>query len=81
MMGPMGDSWWPWGMGLGWVFMLAFWVLIIIALVALVRWAMLRSGVQGGEDSALRLLRERYARGEISREEFLRMREDLSGEG
>ena len=34
-------------------------------------------GVPGGEDAALRILRQRYAQGELSREEYERMRDEL----
>jgi len=58
------------GMGLG---MLLFWVVVIALGVWLFRWLAEESrGRRGpeGRDSALDILRERYARGEISREEF-----------
>jgi putative membrane protein len=59
------------GFGLGGLFMLLFWVFVI----ALVVWLVLtisRSQVRGndGQDSALRTLEERLARGEIDAEEF-----------
>ena len=64
-----------WGhMMFGGLMMLAFWVLIIVLVVLLVRWLI---GPQAGErgaraeaSSALRILEERFARGEIDREEF-----------
>lgn len=49
---------------------LAFWILLIALIVALVR-APGRSGA--------RVLEERYARGEITREEFLERRAVLGG--
>lgn len=66
-----------WGVLAGLV-SVAFWVLVVIAIVALVR---RRPGVGGtGATSAVRVLEERYARGEISREEFLERRAVLLGE-
>lgn len=38
-----------------------------------------RHSGEEGRDEALEILRQRYARGEISREEFLRLRDDLEG--
>jgi putative membrane protein len=65
----------------GWLFM----VLLPIVVVALVVWALSASGrgfwargdQAGKERSALQLLEERFARGEIDREEFERRREIL----
>jgi len=68
-------------MGAGWGFMGLFWLLIVFGIIALLVW--LGSGKRSGggqeepPDSALDILRERYARGEIDREEFERMRRDL----
>lgn len=70
---------WGWGMGMM-VMMLVFWGLVIAGVVLLVRWlAGLGSGRDGGgrADRALEILRERYARGEIDREEFESRRRDL----
>ena len=68
-----------WGMGFGWVFMLLFWGLILLGLAALVKW--LWSANTGGAQpkSALEILQERYARGEIDREEYERIKRDLQG--
>jgi putative membrane protein len=64
------------GMGLG---MLLFWGLLIAGIVMLVK-CFLGSGVCGKrerEKSALDMLKERYARGEIGREEFEQKKRDL----
>lgn len=66
------------GMGIG---MLLFWGLIIAAIVMLFRGFGTRPG--GGEPrlsekTALDILRERYARGEIDKSEFDEKRRDLS---
>ncbi len=74
------------GMFLGWVFLLLFLVLIGSVLGGGI-WLLSRSGSSGpvrtqqsretpGEDP-LEILRRRYARGEITREEYQSMREDL----
>lgn len=71
------------GMGYG-IFgsfmMLLFWVLIIGAIVFGVRWFW-RDGswTSGpGHDTALDILKKRYANGEINREEFVAKKEELS---
>lgn len=54
-------------------FMILFWGLIIWGIVMLVRLTMRGGGSADGkrtEDTALSTLRERYAKGEISKEEF-----------
>jgi putative membrane protein len=59
--------------------MFLFWVALIGGLVALIRWLSNRSSAErpGGTD-ALEIARTRYAKGEISRDEFERLREDLT---
>lgn len=74
----MGEFGW-WGFGLGWLFMILFWLLVILGIAALVRWLVYmppRAGVQH-EKTALDILKERYARGEIGREEYEQKRRDI----
>ncbi len=76
MMDWAGGSGW---MGLGWIFMLLFWVLVILGIAALVRW--LGTGSSGRREAErktpLEIIQERYARGEIKREEYEQKRRDL----
>jgi len=72
----MGDYGHGWGMGFG---MLLFWGVLIFALVVLGKY-LRGSGTGSGqvrEKNALDLLNERYARGEIEREEFEQKKHDL----
>jgi uncharacterized membrane protein len=55
----------------------ALWILLIALLVLLVRGMRTTAHASGG--SAVPLLEERYARGEITREEFLERRTVLAG--
>jgi putative membrane protein len=55
---------------------LAVGILLIALIVLVARGLLTRSGDAGG--SAVRLLEERYARGEITREEFVERRALLS---
>ncbi len=66
------DGWGP-GWGVFGALHLLWWVVILVGAVALVRWLWLRDArppAAGGEDRALAILRERYARGEIDDTEF-----------
>ena len=79
-----GNMWGGGGFGFGWIFMLLFWGLVIWAIVALARGAGGHSccghgnnGKGHGEKSALDILKERYAKGEVSKEDFDRMKKDL----
>ncbi len=80
----------PWGgmMSGGWLgmaFHVVILLLILIALVLVVKWLMVQSSSSKREDKALREqpnralehLKERYARGEIDREEFEQKKQDL----
>ena len=70
----------PWmmgGWGMGWfgmIFMLIFWGLLIVGLVFLIKW-LIQTTSKGkdifqGNSKAINILKERYARGEIDKEEF-----------
>jgi len=66
-------------MGFGFV----FWLLMIASIVALVIWAVRTSsgrssGVSSHEPDAMEIARRRYARGEISKEQFEQLKQDLS---
>ncbi len=67
-----------WGMGFGWVLMIIFWVLVIMGVVFLIR---IISGSAKKEETALDILKKRYAKGDITREEYDRMRDDLMKQG
>lgn len=76
-----GDGWGA-GWGLFWLLHILWWVFIVLGIMALVRWSFGRCprGARGsGEDRALAILRERYARGEIDKAEFEERKRDLSG--
>jgi putative membrane protein len=79
-------SWVPWGFGVGTFFfmipiflMLAFWIVVIIGIVYFIKWLIAtgKGHEIKSEDTALDILRKRYAKGEISKEEFERMKQDV----
>jgi len=58
--------------------MVLWWVLIVLGIVVLVKWlAGGKTGSRAGGDRASEILRERYARGEIDKDEFDKRRQDL----
>jgi putative membrane protein len=74
MMG-WGPGWFaPWGM-------ILFWVLMILVIVLLIRKIRASKGIgrEAGPaaESALDILKKRYARGEINKEEYLEKKRDM----
>jgi len=69
-----------WGMGFGWSFMVLFWLLVIIGIVYITTLLVGRTKKSDTEETAMDILKKRYAKGEISREEFEKMREDLKND-
>jgi putative membrane protein len=66
---------WPF-LVLWFAFKIAVWALIVSALVVGVRW-LRRHSVLGTPATPLEILRARYARGELTRQDFESMRHDL----
>lgn len=58
--------------------MTLFWVLVVLAIVFLVKWISDQKGGARREESALDILKKRYASGEISKEEFEEKKKQLS---
>jgi len=73
-MGP-GMMWGWWGMG--WIFMIIFWGILVVGLIFLIRYLVGTTKAIKGEESALDILKKRYARGEINKEEFEQKKKDL----
>ena len=64
---------WGW-LGLGIVHMVLFWGLVILAFAALLKWL---GGGALSEPSAMDVLKARYAKGELSREQFEQLKREL----
>lgn len=83
--GHMGGFGPGFGFGFGWIFMFLFWAVLIWAIFSLIRGVSghgfgcgHRHGESRGKgNSALDILKERYAKGEITKEEFEKIKKDL----
>lgn len=66
---------------MGWGIALALWPLVLLAIVTGIVWLVRtlgeRSSQSGPANSAMRILEERFARGEIDRDEFEERRRTL----
>ena len=71
----MHPMWGVWGIGMMFI-MLLFWGLVIVGVVLGIRW-LITQGKESRSDSALEILRQRFARGEINKEEFEARKRDL----
>ena len=87
-----GRDYGDWGMGpgmmggwaMGWIgviFMTAFGILVIVGLVFLIKWLIQANSrekdVHQTGSGALEILKERYAKGDIDKEEFEQKKKDL----
>jgi len=71
------DYGWGMGFGFGWILMILFWVLLILGIVYLVKLIAGTTKKGEREESALDILKKRYAKGEIGKEEFEKIKDDL----
>ncbi len=80
----MGHGMMGWGYGMDWIWniiMIVFWIAIIVGIIFLIRWLALATNksheTKSGE-SSIEILKKRYARGEINKEEYEKIRKDIS---
>lgn len=66
-----------WGMGFGGLFMIVFWVLVAVAIAYLVRAMIRKTDCAEHFSTPGEILNARYAKGEITRADYERMKDDL----
>ena len=68
---------WGW-MGFGWLFMIAFWILIFLGIIWLIKNFANQNQNLNKDSQALEILKQRYAKGEINKQEFEEKKKDLN---
>ncbi len=68
------------GMEFGWLFIAIFSILVLLGIVHLVNLVISSGRKRTYGESALHILKKRYAKGEITREEFEKMKAELKEE-
>ena len=59
--------------------MVLFWLIVIAAILVFVKSLKNQGASSHGTESALEILKKRYAKGEISKEEFEEKKKDITG--
>jgi putative membrane protein len=81
--GWMMDGDWGWNNMMGWGFgsgtiMVLFWIIAILAIIALLLWlAENLNNNTSTSNKAMEILKEKYAKGEITKEEFETKKKDI----
>ena len=83
--GGMGSWMRGWGYPMGifpFILVFLFWIAVIVVILFLIRWLIVSTRhhgerKSGATDSALEILKIRYAKGEITKEEFEQKKKDL----
>ncbi|HAM52441.1 MAG TPA: electron transporter RnfE [Nitrospiraceae bacterium] len=63
-------------MRLGWFFLIFLWVLVILSVLYLFQ-ALIGAEKRGTGETAFDVLKKRYAKGKIAKEEFERIKDDI----
>ena len=74
---PFGNFGWNFGFGFGWLIIIVSFILIIFGIVQLVRFGGSAGRRTLPDETPLDVLKKRYARGEITKEEFEAKKKDM----
>jgi putative membrane protein len=77
MMNWFGEGGYGMGHGIGWIFMILFWAAIIYLVARAISPRLTGGDRKDYGKSALDILKERYAKGDIDKEEYDRIKRDL----
>jgi len=83
MMGNWGYGGYGMMGGFGWIGMILFWILLVLAIVWLWRTLDIGANLRGSGPkvegkNAIDIVKERYAKGEITKDEFEQLKKDLA---